>query len=261
MPSAWPGFTSGRAFPTSAWTTKPSAWCPILTVRATTDYKGIAAIRGQRSGVLAEFTFRRDWIRTFRNRPAFAFLDDALRQADPPIGSWTQRAMTAVRALNVASPMQSQPIRIVLQAVALEALLGDDTPAAPNDFRSQAHPVAQRAAFLTCPVDGQALPARGSACVDLTAKSARGVERDPRLGNRPPNYWVWPCSAYWEVREVFAARNEALHGARDHFADRTAMRFEGRVDDIILATLDWVVATGATGLADLDAAIARLARA
>ena len=49
-----------------------------------------------------------------------------------------------------------------------------------------------------------------------------------------------------------------MHDARDHFPTGTASRFQYRIDEIVLAALDWVVASGATGLADLDAAISRL---
>lgn len=75
---------------------------------------------------------------------------------------------------------------------------------------------------------------------------------------RPRRYWDWPCSAYWHIRQVSDARNEALHDARDEFPKSTAMRFEGRVDEVTLATLGWVVATNARRLANLDAAIAAL---
>jgi len=113
------------------------------------DFDGVAGVSGRHRGPFAQWGFTRDQVRGFRSRPGFAFPDDALRTPDAPPGSWQQRGITALRALNLASPAQSQPIRIVLQAVALEALLGDDPPANRRDFRPQAHPVAQRAAFLT----------------------------------------------------------------------------------------------------------------
>jgi|GEM_PF-1735579 hypothetical protein len=212
-----------------------------------------------RNTTVASWEFRKEWIRAFRSRPAFAFLDDALRMPDPPAGTWMQRAISCVRTLNLANPMQSEPIRLVLQAVALEALLGDDPPPSPRrEFRAQAHPVAQRAAFLTCPVDGPRLSGSDTACLDLTAPSARAIERDSRFAGRPPDYWNLPCSAYWHIREIFGARNDTLHDARDQFPRHTAMRFESRVDDVILDTLDWVVTTRATGLSDLDDAIRAL---
>lgn len=222
-----------------------------------TDYQGLSGIGATRIGVGAGFTFRKGWIRNFRSRPAFAFLDDALRVANPAPGSWQQRAISAVRALNLASPMQAQPLRIVLQAVALEALLGDDPPTTGQGFRYQAHPVSQRAAFLDCEVDGLRLPPGKTACICLTGSPGE-IGQHPEIAGRPPDYWDWPCTAYWHIRQVFAARNEALHDAQDRFPPRTAMRYEGRVDRIILAALDWVVATGSTGIGDLDAALARL---
>lgn len=76
--------------------------------------------------------------------------------------------------------------------------------------------------------------------------------------DRPCEYWDWPCTFYWHIREVFDARNTALHTVKDEFPTRAAVRFEGRVDAVILATLDWLVGTRATDIADLDAAIAAL---
>lgn len=223
------------------------------------DYRGHAGGGWSRVGVGAAFEFRRDWVRSFRSRPAFAFLDDSLRGPAPPPGSWPQRAITAIRTLNLASPSRPQPVRIVLQAVALEALLGDDPPAKPGEFRSQAHPVAQRAAFLTCDrPDGARLKRGDAPCNYLLAKDAGDVTVDPNWRRRPRDYWDWPCTWYWHIREVFDARNRALHDAQDAFRRGTAVRFEGRVDQVLLDTLDWVVATGATCIGDVDRAVKAL---
>jgi hypothetical protein len=136
-------------------------------------------------------------------------------------------------------------------------LLGDD-PEPSREFRPQAHPVAQRAAFLACPVDGARLGVGKSACLDLWAKSARQLDKHPFYARRPHDRFDWPCSAYWHIREIFNDRNRAMHDATDDFAKNTAMRYEGRVDDVIIAALEWAIDVGASGVADLDAAIARL---
>jgi hypothetical protein len=221
------------------------------------DYKGYAGHGWSKIGILGPFTFRADWIRAFRDRPAFAFLDDALRGSDPAAGSWAQRGITAIRLLNLASPVRTQPIRIVLQTAALEALLADDPLPEPWKARAQAHPVAQRGAFLTCDrPDGAKLPAGGEACAFLGVDGAKAAERV--LPGRPANYWDWPCTYYWHIREVFDARNRALHEALDQFRKSTAAKYEGRVDDVILAALEWAVASGAAGISDLDTKMADL---
>jgi hypothetical protein len=223
------------------------------------DAKGYAGHGWSRIGVLGPFAFTKSWIKDFRKRAAFAYLDDALRGPDPKPGSWAQRAVTAVRLLNVASPMRPQPLRIVLQAAALEALLGDDPLPDPWKARGQAHPVGQRAAFVTCDrPDGALLRPGDLACFSLTADSATKAEIDPLHGRRPRDYWDWPCTYYWHIRQVFDARNRALHDAQDQFPTSTAVRYEGRVDDVILATIDWVVASNARGIDDLDHAIGSL---
>jgi hypothetical protein len=223
------------------------------------DAKGYAGHGWSRIGVLGPFKFTKRWIRDFRTRASFAFLDDALRAPDPEPGSWAQRAITAVRLLNVASPMRPQPLRIVLQAAALEALLGDDPLPDPWKARSQAHPVAQRAAFVTCDrPDGARLREGDSACYSLVADSASKAELDPHHGRRPRDCWDWPCTYYWHIRQVFDARNRALHDAQDQFPKSTAVRYEGRVDEVVLAAVDWVATNNATGIHDLDGAIGAL---
>lgn len=219
------------------------------------DRRGPWGFGGAWHGVVADWEFSEAWIRDFASRPAFAFLADALRAPDDKRTDWQQRAIVAVRTLNYASPMVSQPMRIVLQAVALEALLGDGPPQAGQEKRGQAHLVAQRAAYLTCEVDGARLAAGGVACVDLTAKSATQLAKKPHEATRPPDYWDWPCTCYWHIRQLFDHRNSALHDAQDHFPEHTAQRLEGRVDGVILTTLDWVSQTKAIGLAELENAI------
>lgn len=148
-------------------------------------------------------------------------------------------------------------MRIVLQAVALEALLGDESE--QEAWTSQAHPVSQRAAFLMCDrPDGARLPPGDAPCHYLTVDKARKAETDPALDRRPKDHWDWPCTYYWHVRQIFDARNKALHDAQDRFPKSLAMRLEGRVDDVVLATLDWVASTRSRGIGTFKAAIANL---
>jgi len=69
-----------------------------------------------------------------------------------------------------------------------------------------------------------------------------------------------PVAAGVAVTVVFDARNRALHDAQDQFPIGTAVTFQRRVDEVILAGLDWAARTSAMGLADLDAAMAQLPR-
>ena len=77
-------------------------------------------------GVLGEWAFTRAHVDAFLTRPAFAYLDAALRIDEVTRTAWQRRAIASIRALNVATAMLRQPLRVTLQAVALEALLGDD---------------------------------------------------------------------------------------------------------------------------------------
>lgn len=193
----------------------------------------------------------------FLSRPAFAYLDAALRTDEVTRTAWQRRAIASIRALNVATAMLRQPLRVTLQAVALEALLGDD-PDPSGGFRSQAHPVAQRAAFLTCEADGIRLARGDSPCACLTASSATQLAKTTVASERPDQCFDWPCTFYWHIREIHAARNKALHEARDVSPPNTAVRFESRVDKVVLAALDWVAASGAVNLADLTQAVEAL---
>lgn len=224
-----------------------------------TDRRGFRGHGGWANSTPASWEFGREWIRGFRSRPAFAFLDDTLRGDPPEPGSWHQRALSSVRTLNLASPARTPAMRIVLQAVALEALLADEPREEPQKGHGQAHPVSQRAAYLTCDrPDGARLKPGEKPCHDLIVDSPRKAEIDPVHGRRPKDYWDWPCTYYWHIRQLFDARNSALHDAQDHFPKNFAMRLEGRVDDVMLATLDWVVRTNSKGIGDLQEAIARI---
>jgi hypothetical protein len=211
-------------------------------------------------GVPAAWEFTRQHADDFLKTPAFAYLDKALRSPDSKRNDLERRAIAAVRTLNFASAMQRQPIRIVLQAVALEALLGDAKPKRPADVRPQAHQVARRAAFLTCRDSaGVAHGPRRPACMYLTEKSATQVQREAEALQRKGQ--AWECTYYRMIRDLFEARNAALHDAQDRFEPRTAVRFEWWLDGVIQATLAWSADAGARRIGDIDGAISRLPRA
>lgn len=219
------------------------------------DNTGLRGFGWHREGIDASWTFTNEQLEAFHANPRMRELDAALRgKASGPL---VVRALSALAVLNQATAMHRDSVRIVLQATSLETMLGDDKASAGSG-NSKAHPVSRRAAFVTCPADGAHLAAGDSPCACLTTLSATQLAKDPRMSRRPDVYFAWPCTEYWGVREIFALRNDAVHDARQEFPRRTPLRFEGRIDDIVLALVDWAIARPGADLADLDAAIASL---
>ena len=199
---------------------------------------------------LGDFTFPITDPRAFPSDARFVYLDQALRKPEPQRTDFEGRFMKALRFLNQANAMVEDPIRVVLLATALELLLGDE----PMQGRS--HRVARRAAYLTCR-DEPGLPRHGPsrpACFYLRSTSTSEVvaEMERLKAAGQPNV----CSFYLDIDELSGDRNAVLHEAAgaDLLGERS--RHETHVDEIILATLEWVSATGTHGLPDLDAEIA-----
>jgi hypothetical protein len=198
---------------------------------------------------VGDFMFPMDDLIAFAADPRFAYLDAALAKPMPRWTDFEHRFVKALRFLNRANSMLEDPIRVVLMAAAVELLLGDE----PMQGRS--HRVARRAAYLTCR-DEPALPRHGPsrpACFYLTAANFTEVHAEmKRLKDADqPNV----CSFYLDVDGLSGDRNAVLHEAAgtDLLGERSHRQI--RVDDILLTTLEWVTATGASGLPDLDSEI------
>lgn len=217
------------------------------------DRDGFAGMGGQRLGVVGAWTFTPVHARRFRTEGVFRFLADAILRHDRPavgVTPWTQRVIVALRVLNQANAMQRDPLRIILAATALEALLGDQGES--NSLR-----VNQRAAFLTC-VDANDTShgATRPACAILIAKSRKHL--GDMLEQRARKGLGWRCSAFEDVDELTDDRNAALHDATDQFGQRAGLRAQRVVDEVLIAAVRWVQSNNATHLKDLDDAIAAL---
>lgn len=219
------------------------------------DAAGVVGAGLSRSGVLGEWAFSEADVREWMNDPAFAFLDAQLRKNANERSDAEERLATALGIANIATVALRPPLRHVLYAVALEALLGD-TPMA-----DRAHRVAVRAAYLTCDSLGSSPaglhgPSR-PACAFLAYAS------EPEMRNkiaRTQMSGIRTCSYYDDVRDIFGPRNRVLHEALGGHNDRRPAS-EWRGDEVILGYARAAAQSGFRSLRQLDAQIADLVRA
>ena len=68
----------------------------------------------------------------------------------------------------------------------------------------------------------------------------------------------WACSYYGDLRELYDARNRALHGPGSPFSHEAASGYRWRMQDVVLASISWVLRTRATSIEDLDEDIRNL---
>lgn len=202
-------------------------------------------------GSVGSWEVPRDAIRAFRADPRFAYLDAALR-ARAPLTDWQRRILGAVRTMAIATPLHRPAQRIVLAATALEALFGKDFLPGVKQHPTGAHQLARRASFLWCGAEhndrhGPTRPA----CPFLTEPSEGKLTK--RREVKP-----WTCTYYDELRDMYDARNAALHGADSRFSDKLAARHEFMIERVLLEVLGWVATTGATTLEEYEHAIAAL---
>jgi hypothetical protein len=206
----------------------------------------IASFGWDWQGVIVPWTFTAGMIRQFRTDPRMAWLERALRsEAELELAT-----KTALAFLNMATVLYPPPVRIALQAFALEAILGDD------DRNGRRHRVARRAAYLTCGTGIQDETPHGptrAACFYLEAQTMSQVKteakREAELGRHPL------CTWYWASWDLFDDRDLVAHEASRDFDHRKAVRFEHQVDEVILAVADWASRTGGKTVAELDAEI------
>jgi hypothetical protein len=226
----------------------------VIESRWLTDGLGRAIGRGwQVHGVPAHWEFTAQQLEAFARDEKFRYLDAAL--AAPVRTEWQRRVVVAARTRNLATVVQRPATRITLLATAVEALLGNDFAV---DAQATGGPVlAKRAAYLSCGSDVQPPNLHGPArlaCDFLTTKGDLRTNRnlfDPQRGG-------WACSWYGDVRDLYDARNEALHAASDRFTHREASHFDLVFERLYVATLGWLVMRSPTALSDLDADIAAL---
>lgn len=229
----------------------------IVEPRWITDAVGrFASVSWERHGVLAPWTFRAADLQAYRTDPRFAYLDEALAAGDHGRDDWQGRAIAAARTMSLATIMERPAMRVILLAAALEALLGDKFT--PGAKATGGHRLARRAAYLYCgsdlPVPDLHRPGGRPACRLLTATA--DPRKDPSVYDREPA--VWGCSWYGDMRDLYDARNAALHGAEARFDQRAASTHAFHLDAAVLSTLAWVAEIRPRSIDDLDAAIAAL---
>jgi hypothetical protein len=208
------------------------------------------------SGVLGAWEFKIEDLDAWPEDAAFAYFEDLLRKEPGKRSDTENRLITALGIASVSTVSLRAPLRHVLYAVALEALLGNPPPA------ERTHRIAVRAAFLTCDLLGPEPRGRHGperpACPILAYATRKEMRKKVRemFPNGSPI-----CSYYEWIHNVTTQRNTVLHEGLRGGDHRTAAGAEGRVDEVILEYARMAAHVPLTSLADLDAEIRRVVEA
>lgn len=196
-----------------------------MLLHTATQGRNIIATGGRWLGVIGSWTFSRGDVRSFRDHPVFAFLDEALRTPNASRTQLQRRAITAVRTRALATGTLPVQMQIVLLATAVEAMLGDDTYQLGQYYR-----VAQRAAYVYCGFPTEWHHPTTPACLYLTAPTAKEMKIARR--DRAAQGLGAFCSAFGHAYDLTRFRNEALHGGRTDFGRRTWVLSQTAADQI-----------------------------
>jgi len=208
------------------------------------------------SGVLSPWDFKMEDVDAWPKDAAFAYFESLLGKEPTERSDTENRLITALGIASVSTASLRAPLRHVLYAVALEALLGDPPPA------ERTHRIAVRAAFLTCDLLGPEPRGRHGperpACPILAYATQNEMRKKARamFPNGSPI-----CSYYEWIRNVATQRNTVLHEALRGGDHRSAASAEGRVDEVILEYARVAADGPLRSLADLDAEIRRVVEA
>lgn len=212
-----------------------------------------------------DFRFKDEDLNKWDDDPRIIWLSAQLaldRDDRSPSG---RRAVTSLELLDRVFLSRDHVVRVILCAVAVEALLSDvEDPDAVTPSMTGSLRIAARVAYLTCgvgcAVDRPACPYvlgfKGHKHVWKMAEewSAAGQEwRCSAFLNiaRPPD-----MDGYFRRRSLFGARNEAAHEGRTTLDDSDVSWMRIHAEEAVNAFLSWVSSRVDATVADLDAEIA-----
>ena len=214
----------------------------------------LRSVGANRLGSVA-WEFPIDDVDAFPGDPRFQVLERALTIPT----SHGARLLAGLRAHHLATLPQRPQVAVALLATTMEAMFGDDVS------RDRGHRIAQLASYLTCgrsiavkvqwPDDPHRADGRLS-CAYLQSAGSEDLERRLSwLENRGVNRG---CTWFDEYRELFRARNDALHRGRDDFTNDEVTTCVIWVRDAFLAWLEWAAKRPDPDGASLRAELAAL---
>jgi hypothetical protein len=183
---------------------------------ARVDYFSLAeelSMGGTRVGALGGFAFGDDDYQAWATDREYRYLDEALRRTEAERTVLQRRALVAIDLLSDAWLSWQPDIALLTTAIALEVLLGEERDQ-DKKFR-----VARRVSYFMCgwPGDNRYPAGNRPPCALLTLPlSTRGQPQQElrELIDAVDSGQMSPCTEFFGVLDLFAARNRIVHGGR-----------------------------------------------
>lgn len=229
---------------------------------ARVDYFTLAeelGMGGTRVGALSGFAFGDDDHQAWSTGREYRYLDEALGRAEADRTVLQRRALVAIDLLSDAWLSWQPDIALLTTVIALEVLLGEERDQ-DKKFR-----VARRVSYFMCgwPTDDRYPAGSRPPCPLLTLPlTTRGrPQRELReLIDAVETGQMGPCTEFFRVLDLFAARNRIVHGGRLGLPEKTQSGATWFISRWLLPqTLRWFADHPDAELAELDAEIAALA--
>ena len=225
------------------------------------DYFSLAdelGMGGKRVGALSGFTFSDDDHQAWITDRECRYLHEALRRADAERTVLQRRALVAIDLLSDAWMSWQSDIALLTTVIALEVLLGEERD------RDKKFRVARRVSYFMCgwPGDDRYPAGKRPPCALLALPlSTRGQPKRElqKLIDAVNSGQVSPCTEFFNVLDLFDARNRIVHGGRLGLTEKeknTATWFISRW--LLPQVLRWFADHPNAELAELDAEIAAL---
>jgi len=229
---------------------------------ARVDYFSLAEelrMGGTRVGALGGFAFNGDDYQAWATDREYRYLDEALRRADAERTVLQRRALVAIDLLSDAWLSWQPDIALLTTVIALEVLLGEERDQ-DKKFR-----VARRVSYFMCgwPGDNRYPAGNRPPCALLTLPlSTRGQPQQElrELIDAVDSGQMNPCTEFFGVLDLFAARNRIVHGGRLGLTEKELNGVTWFISRWLLPqVLRWFADHPDAELAELDAEIAALA--
>jgi hypothetical protein len=215
---------------------------------------------GARIGVHGGFAFGDDDHQAWASDREYRYLDEALRLAEADRTVLQRRALVAIDLLSDAWLSWQPDIALLATVIALEVLLGEERDQ-DKKFR-----VARRVSYFMCgwPSDDRYPAGNRPPCplltLPMTTRGQPQQELRELIGAVDTGKQPVPCTEFFRVLDLFAARNRIVHGGRIGLTNEEQSGATWFISRWLLPqALRWFADHPSAELAELDAEIAALA--
>jgi hypothetical protein len=232
---------------------------PGQVMSARVDYfslTGGLSMGGKWVGALAGWTFTDDDHEAWVRDPAYRFVDEALARPEADRTVLQRRALVTIDLLSEAWLSWQPDVALLNSAMALEVLLGEEGDK-QKKFR-----LARRVSYFVCgwPGDDRYTAGRRPACPLLTLPLGAGGQPRKELKELIADVYagrVGPCTQFFDVLDLYDARNRIVHGGRLGLTERQQSQATWFIASWLLRqVLEWFAGHPDAELSALDAEIA-----